>query len=103
MKWASDLKTKVIEALEFVRRRKASYQRTFLSPTGQDCLTDLAKFCRANASCFDADPRVHAVLEGRREVWLRIQQHLNLTSEQLFQIFSGKQIQVVTANDDDGI
>jgi hypothetical protein len=30
------------------------------------------------------------VLEGRREVWLRIQQHLNLTTEQLFQLYGGQ-------------
>ena len=52
-------------------------------------LADLAKFCRADRSTFHADPRVHAALEGRREVWLRIQEHLNLTPEQLAQLYGG--------------
>jgi hypothetical protein len=32
---------------------------------------------------------MHAVLEGRREVWLRITRHLNLTTEQLYAIYTG--------------
>jgi hypothetical protein len=49
-------------------------------------LRDLAKFCRANESTFAKDPRAHAVLEGRREVWLRIQQYLRLTEDELYQL-----------------
>lgn len=82
----------VRHAVDFLRRRKSSYQLAFGSPAGELVLEDLAKFCRANQTCFDPDPRIHAVLEGRREVFLRIQQHLNLTSEQLFQLYSGSQL-----------
>ena len=46
-------------------------------------LDDLAEFCRAERSCFHADPRIHAVAEGRREVWLRIQTYINLTVDEL--------------------
>jgi len=45
-------------------------------------LKDLAKFCRANKTCFHDDARVHAVFEGRREVFLRIMEHLNLTPDE---------------------
>lgn len=69
---------------QLLGRRKLAYVRTFMNPPGQEVLEDLARFCRANESCFHADPRAHAVLEGRREVWLRIQRHLRLTDEQLF-------------------
>lgn len=55
-----------------------------------DALIDLAEFCRANESCFHQDPRVHAALEGRREVWLRIQEHLHLTPAQLMALRLGK-------------
>ncbi len=55
-----------------------------------EVLIDLAEFCRANESTFDADPRTHALLEGRREVWLRIQQVLHLTPAQLMDLFQGK-------------
>lgn len=71
----------------FLRQRRTAYVRAFINPPGQEVLMDLAKFCRANQSTYHPDPRVHAVLEGRREVWVRIQQHLNLTDEQLWQVY----------------
>jgi hypothetical protein len=53
-------------------------------------LKDLARFCRAHESTFDADPRVQANLDGRREVWLRLAHHLQLTPEQLWELYSGR-------------
>lgn len=56
---------------------------------GRLALDDLSEFCRADRSCvvFGKDGRVDthatAVAEGRREVFLRIQQMLNLTDAQL--------------------
>lgn len=47
-------------------------------------MEDLAVFCRANESTFSADPRVHALLEGRREVFLRIMDHIGLTPDEFF-------------------
>lgn len=81
-----EIKSKTID---FLRGRKRSYQLVFSSPAGNDVLVDLAKFCRAAETTFDPDPRIHAAMEGRREVWLRITQHLNLSSEQLYQLYSG--------------
>lgn len=81
--------TTALEALGFFQQRKRAYQLAFNSPAGQDVMRDLAQFCRANSSAFNPDPRVHAALEGRREVWLRIQNHLNLTQEQLFALSTG--------------
>lgn len=49
-------------------------------------LRDLAKFCRAYESTFHPDPRVHAVLEGRREVWLRIQEYLELSVDEVYSL-----------------
>lgn len=77
---------------DFVRGRRKAYQLAFLGPAGQDVLRDLARFCRASETCFHEDPRIHAVLEGRREVWLRIQQHLHLSSEELIAILGGRTI-----------
>jgi len=54
-------------------------------------LKDLAAFCRAEESTYHPDPRAHAVLEGRREVFLRIQSHLNLSSEDLWKKYSKKE------------
>jgi hypothetical protein len=66
--------------------RKTAYQLTFdtESESVKTVLRDLAKFCRANKSCFHADPRIHAVIEGRREVFLRIIEHLNMTPDEFW-------------------
>ena len=49
-------------------------------------LADLAKFCRAHDSTFHPDARVHAALEGRREVWLRIQEYIGLSAEEILNL-----------------
>ena len=72
--------------LDFLGRRRNAYRVTFDNPVGRRVLADLAVFCRATTSTFHPDPRVHAVAEGRREVFLRIQNHLNLSDEQLFEL-----------------
>jgi len=78
-------------AFDLLRRRRLAYVLTFKKDNyaAQEVLIDLAKFCRANASTFHQDARMHAVIEGRREVWLRISHHLNLSSEQLFALYNG--------------
>jgi hypothetical protein len=74
---------------EFLFGRQIDYRRTFETPHGEKVLADLAKFCRAHETTFRPDSdRASAVLEGRREVWLRIQVHLNLSSEQLWQLYT---------------
>ena len=75
----------------FVLGRQHAYRQVFKGPYAQDVLSDLALFCRANASTFDPDARLHAVAEGRREVWLRLQNHLNLTPAELWALTSGGQ------------
>lgn len=74
--------------LRLLQPRRRAYQIAFGSPAGQAVLLDLAIFCRANETCFHADPRRHAVAEGRREVWLRIQQHMNLGDDQLIALYA---------------
>lgn len=82
------------EWLEKVRRalmaRRHNYRLAFLSPPGQEVLKDLARFCRMHESTFHADPRVHAMLEGRREVILRICAHLHMKPDQLWAHYSGR-------------
>lgn len=76
---------------ESVLRQKLSYRQgayilTFDRNDDQNriVMEDLAVFCRASESTFHADPRMHAVLEGRREVFLRIMDHIGLTPEEFF-------------------
>ena len=80
---------------QFLSERKTAYQLTFPNNTTASdiVLEDLARFCRANESCVvPGDHDRTLLLEGRREVWLRIQQHLQLTPEQLMSLFTGKGI-----------
>jgi hypothetical protein len=72
------------QALQFLRRRGHAYRQTFVGPLGDEVLADLAKFCRATETTFHLDARAHALAEGRREVWLRIQHHLKLTDDDLW-------------------
>lgn len=80
--------------LDFLFNRKRSYQLTFQlnQPANVAVLEDLSKFCRANETCVvPGDRDKSLVLEGRREVWLRIQQHLQLPPEVLFTLYAGGQ------------
>lgn len=80
--------TEFIEKVKNALRSKAhAYQVVFQKGVMTDIvLKDLVKFCRAHQPTFHPDPRVHAMLEGRREVWLRIQEHLKLTSDELWEL-----------------
>jgi hypothetical protein len=68
--------------------RARSYRAVF-APEGvidrdrEIVLADLRDFCRAGTTTFSNDPYVAARLAGRREAWLRIQQHLNLDEEKV--------------------
>lgn len=70
--------------------RQHQYRLCFNSPPGKEVLKDLARFCRAHESTFHADPRAHAMAEGRREVWLRIENHLRLSPDQLWELYAGR-------------
>lgn len=72
-----------------LQTRRQAYVSVFSGPNGDAVLRDLAKFCRARESTFHLDARVSAVLEGRREVWLRLQEHLQLTDEELYALKGG--------------
>lgn len=75
-----------LDKLKYLLGRRASNYRHLFgkdNPAAYEVLVDLAAFCRANESTFHPDPRIHAMLEGRREVWLRIQSHLKLNDDEL--------------------
>ncbi len=84
----------------FLQQRQRGYHLCFNSVAGNAVLQDLAKFCRAAESTYHDDPRKHAVLEGRREVFLRITDHLNLNSEQIYALYAGKNILQPTGDND---
>lgn len=74
-------------AQRFLSRRRWNYRKTFNNPPGEAVLRDLAKFCRAHETTAHADPTLAAVQEGRREVWLRIQHHLQLDDKTLWEMY----------------
>lgn len=64
------------------------YQRVFdlagdNAHEAERVLGDLRRFCRANQSTFDTEAAQAARLAGRREVWLRIANFLDLTDAQV--------------------
>lgn len=71
--------------------RAQAYRSTFAGPVPEKVLRDLAKFCRAHESTVTPDQRMTDILEGRREVWLRIQRHLKLTEDELWELFDGRE------------
>lgn len=73
----------------FFARRRYAYQSTFKGALAQVVLEDLANFCRAHESTFHKDSSVAQRLDGRREVWLRIQQHLRLSPDELWALYTG--------------
>lgn len=79
---------KRIQAETILFRRQQAYNAVFIkdAPVVLEVLEDLAEFCRATESTFHADARTHALLEGRREVWLHITKHLNLSSQRLWEL-----------------
>lgn len=83
---ADEQPTRYQKLRSFLRRRGTAYKTTFDTETGKDVLADLARFCRANESTFHPDERASVLLQGRHEVWLRIQQHLQLTDDELWSL-----------------
>lgn len=85
---------------EAVEQIKVAYQLTFElgQPANVEVMRDLAFFCRANETCLTKDkdgridPIASAVLEGRREVWLRIQEWIGLSADQLLALKTGNPI-----------
>lgn len=78
------------KARAFLFNRRNAYLTAFAGRAGERVLADLAAFCRAHESTFHADPRVAAMLDGRREVWNRIAHHLHLSDDKLWQLYGRK-------------
>lgn len=83
------------KAQEILGDRQRAYQLSFKDAPGAAVLADLAVFCRANEPCI-AVPTPQSpidiyrtfVNEGRREVYLRIRDHLDRTTEELVEKYT---------------
>jgi hypothetical protein len=74
------------EVVAFLQSRQEAYRRVFQGGLGNDVqivMNDLIAFCRGDTSAFHEDQRIHALLTGRQEVWIRIQDHLRLNLDAL--------------------
>lgn len=90
------------DLLHNTEQLKTAYQIVFGNDVaGQAVLGDLGRFCRADEPCWSEDQRHHARLEGRREVWLRIQNELKLPIEELLQRRVGDSYFVVKIDPED--
>lgn len=77
------------QALVIFTDCKRAYQLAFATEAGKAVLADLVPFCRAAETCVVPGDRDRTyVLEGRREVYLRIQDYLTLTPEQLVERYT---------------
>lgn len=77
-----------------MRGKMIAYQMVFdkQNQYTNDVLKDLAKFCRFHTTTFHADARVAAQLDGRREVFLKIIEYLQLDFEELYRLHVIKEI-----------
>lgn len=77
---------KILAAQDFLASRKNAYTQVFGNPDDvavKAVMQDLREFCRVSTTTFHPDARVHAALEGRREVVLRILDHVDLPLHEL--------------------
>lgn len=88
------IREKVDTFIRKLHHKAFAYNRVFdkKSPYVETVLKDLSRFCRAHESTFMPDARMHAVLEGRREVWLRIQEYLEMTPTEIYELHKIKEI-----------
>ena len=76
----------VDKARQFLQTRQYAYKQTFNGPLAETVLRDLAQYGFADITTFHGDKDKMLYAEGRRSVWLRIQNHLNLSPADLWRL-----------------
>lgn len=80
-----------------IKGQKQDYQLACNQPAMQRMLIDLAWYCKANDTCVvedkngKVDVEATLIMEGRRQVWTRMMNHCNLSTQQLYALATGKQ------------
>lgn len=77
---------KIFEKAADLVRLKRAYRAVFSTPEGKRVLADLARLCHAASTTSDPDAREHSRKEGKRQVWLRIQNMLHLPDDEVFNL-----------------
>lgn len=83
----------VRNTVEWLRQLKRAYCLTFQfnQPANIQVLQNLAVFCFASKSCaVPGDHERSLMNEGRREVWLHINEYLRLNEAQIYELKTGK-------------
>lgn len=88
-----DFLTEIISRLgrRFTTRDlQRAYQLTFMTPSGKNfVLPDLCEFCHGQEPApRNADMFEQGRAAGRRDVWLRINEHIHLTQEELVAVYA---------------
>jgi hypothetical protein len=93
---------KVIDnTMIFLRDRSTAYKLAITSPAGQMMYGDLLKFSRYAQGPADLDQFQTWRLIGRQDMIRRIQQHINLTDQQLFSLYNGAGFQPTVEHKDE--
>ena len=71
---------------EFWMQQKQIYHRAFM-PLDSLLMKDVSRFCKVKVTVARDNPNLTYLLEGRRQFFLRIQQHLELDEEALAALF----------------
>lgn len=67
-------------------RVKNAYRALEKTLEGQIVLRDLARTCNAASTTFDKDPQQHSFNAGKRQVWLRIQNMINMPDREVYEL-----------------
>lgn len=66
------------------KRKNKVYKNVFNTPSGEEVLRDLAKFCGQNSSTYvSGDSHASAYREGMRRVFLRIQNFIEMDEQDM--------------------
>lgn len=77
------------ESQKYFAEWKAAYQTAFASAINGSVFADLAKFCHAyETTVVPGDRDQSYVMEGRRQVYLRIQNFLERTPDELVALYT---------------
>lgn len=83
---------------KLVTTRQGQYKATFdlRNPNNQAVLEDLAIFCGFSHQPPPTTPEAALIREARREVFMRILTHLELSPRQLYAIATGQPVRALT-------
>lgn len=77
---------------QILRDRQEAYRRLFSGAGAANdvriVMEDLRAFCRGDQSTYNDNPRTHALLTGRQEVYYRIKDHTTLHFEEMLEKYS---------------